>query len=250
MPKLLVCQHVPYEPLGTLDPKLRDSGFRIRYVNFGRDPRARPTLDGYDGLVVLGGPMNVDEVERHPHLATEVDLLRDAMGRGLPVLGVCLGAQLIAKTLGAKVRTAERKEIGWHDVALTAAGLDDPLLGQLGDRHRLFQWHRDVFDLPPGAVHLASSERCAYQAFRVGTNVYGFQFHLEVDEPLVERWLEVPAHLEEVDALGGELTPEAIRAETRQRIRAMQATAGRVFDALVAIFDPSLPRRARLLPSR
>ena len=249
MPKLLVCQHVPYEPLGTLDPKLRESGFRLRYVNFGRDPHAQPNLDGYDGLVVLGGPMNVDEVERHPHLATEVDLLTRAMDRNLPVLGICLGAQLIAKALGAGVRPAEQKEIGWHDVALTEAGKADPLLGHLDERHRLFQWHRDVFDLPPGAVHLATSERCAYQAFRIGTNVYGFQFHLEVDEPLIERWLRVPAHLAEIAALGGETELDGIRGETRQRIAPMQARASRVFEALVRLFG-TRERRVRILPSR
>src|SRR6266542_2726158 len=131
MPKLLVCQHVPYEPLGTLDPKLRRSGFRIRYVNFGRDPHARPTLEGYAGLVVLGGPMNVDQVDRHPHLATEVELVLEAIDRQIPVLGVCLGAQLIAKALGAAVRAGAKKEIGWHDVALTEVGGSDPLLGHL-----------------------------------------------------------------------------------------------------------------------
>jgi len=248
MPKLLVCQHVAWEPLGTLDPRLRASGFRIRYVNFGRDPRAQPTLDGYGGLVILGGPMNVDDVERHPHLGTEVSLVLDALERKIPVLGICLGAQLIAKALGASVRAADRKEIGWHDVSLSEGGKRDPVLGHLGAETRLFQWHGDVFDLPGEATHLASSERCACQAFRYGDNVYGFQFHLEVDEPLVERWLQVPAHRQEIEGLGGEIDPDRIRAETRSQIREMTAAADRVFGELVTLFGRR--PKVRFLPSR
>jgi GMP synthase (glutamine-hydrolysing) len=249
MPKLLVCQHVPYEPLGTLDPKLRRSGFRIRYVNFGRDPHMRPTLEGYAGLVVLGGPMSVDEVDRHPHLATEMELVLEAVDRQIPVLGICLGAQLIAKALGAAVRAGAKKEIGWHDVALTDVAGSDPLLGHLARETRLFQWHGDVFDLPDGAVHLASSERCAYQAFRHGSNVYGFQFHLEVDEPLIERWLRVPAHRDDLERLAAEVDPDAIRRETRERIADLHETADLVFGELVRLFGAERPRR-RVLPSR
>jgi GMP synthase (glutamine-hydrolysing) len=249
MPKLLVCQHVPYEPLGTLDPKLRRSGFRIRYVNFGRDPHMRPTLEGYAGLVVLGGPMSVDEVDRHPHLATEMELVLEAVDRQIPVLGICLGAQLIAKALGAAVRAGAKKEIGWHDVALTDVAGSDPLLGHLARETRLFQWHGDVFDLPDGAVHLASSERCAYQAFRHGSNVYGFQFHLEVDEPLIERWLRVPAHHDDLERLAAEVDPDAIRRETRERIADLHETADLVFGELVRLFGAERPRR-RVLPSR
>jgi GMP synthase (glutamine-hydrolysing) len=248
MPKLLVCQHVAWEPLGTLDPKLRACGFRIRYVNFGRDPHARPSLEGYGGLVILGGPMNVDQVDLHPHLATEVSLVHEAIERNVPVLGICLGAQLIAKALGARVRAADRKEIGWHDVRLTAAGSDDPVLRHLGPSPRLFQWHEDVFDLPTGATQLAGSERCAQQAFRYGANVYGFQFHLEVDEPLVARWLTVPAHLRQIESLGAELDPQAILGETRSRIGAHRTIADRVFAELVAIFGRR--GRSRVLPSR
>jgi GMP synthase (glutamine-hydrolysing) len=249
MPKLLVCQHVPYEPLGTLDPKLRRSGFRIRYVNFGRSPQVRPTLDGYAGLVVLGGPMNVDQVDCHPHLATEMELVLEAIDRRIPVLGICLGAQLIAKALGAEVRTVAEKEIGWHDVALTDGGANDPLLGHLPRETRLFQWHGDVFDLPDGAIHLASSERCTYQAFRYGANVYGLQFHLEVDEPLIERWLRVPAHRDDLERLAAEVHPDEIRRETRERIPDLQETADLVFGELVRLFGSDRPRR-RLLPSR
>src|ERR1041385_5239346 len=115
--RLLVLQHVAHEILGTLDPLLKRAGFRIRYINFSRHPDAQPSVDGYDGLVILGGPMSVDDSDRLPHLVTEMHLIEQAMKRDLPVLGICLGAQLIAKTLGAAVYPNREKEIGWYDVA-------------------------------------------------------------------------------------------------------------------------------------
>src|SRR3954462_5067798 len=104
MRKLLVFQHSPREPLGVFDPMLRRAGFRIRYVNFARQPEVRPDVSRYNGLVVLGGPMNVDDATRFPHLTTEIDAIREALARGIPVLGICLGAQLLAAALGANVR--------------------------------------------------------------------------------------------------------------------------------------------------
>ena len=181
MRRLLVFQHVAHEILGTLDPLLRDAGFRIRYMNFGRQPDAIPSLESYHGLVVLGGPMNCDQVDRYPHLGREVEAIEQAIDDGKPVLGICLGSQLIARALGARVRKNPVKEIGWYDLEPTEAGRSDPLLGRLGARQKIFQWHGDTFDIPDHAVRLASSPDCPNQAFRYGENVYGLQFHLEVD---------------------------------------------------------------------
>src|SRR5262245_13216678 len=192
MPKLLVFQHIANQILGTLDPLLRRERIRIRYVNYDRHPDARPTLDGYDGLVVLGGPMNVDDAERAPHLRHEIDVIREALDRDLPVLGICLGAQLLAHALGAHVGRAPKPEIGWYDVAFQEEARSDDLLGHVDPIERLFQWHGDAFDLPRGAVHLASTAGCPNQAFRVGDRAWGFQFHLEVDEPMIDRWLSSP----------------------------------------------------------
>ena len=108
-PKILVFQHVPYEPLGTLDPLLKEAGFRIRYVNFGRDPHQRPSLDKYEALIVLGGPMNAHQIDTYPNLATEVDVIREAVENGMSVLGICLGAQLLAKALGGRVTRNEER---------------------------------------------------------------------------------------------------------------------------------------------
>lgn len=236
MPKLLVCQHVPFEILGTLNPLLKEVGFRIRYVNFGRDPQAQPALEGYDGLIILGGPMSVTDTHNHPHLKTEVDLIRRAIDRQMPILGVCLGAQLIAKALGAHVDRNPETEIGWYDVEPTAAAAEDPLLCHFGKPERIFQWHSDAFELPEAAVSLATSAGCANQAFRWGEKVYGFQFHLEVDEHLIERWLRVPVHQEELRKLHGKIDPDVIRRETPQRIERSQQLSHQVFRAFVEMF--------------
>ena len=246
MPKLLVLKHVAHEPLGTLDPLLRRSGFRIRFVNFGRHPGARASLDGYQGLVVLGGPMNVDDVERHPHLAHERELVSRALDRNLPILGICLGAQMIARVLGADVRRSRAKEIGWHRVSATPEARADPLLEHFGEIEPLFQWHEDAFDLPSGAVHLARSEGCENQAFRFGERAYGFQFHLEVDEPMVERWLRVPALQADVELVDG--GAERIRRDTREHVGRLQSLAAKTFAAFLRHFPGR--GRVRILPSR
>jgi GMP synthase (glutamine-hydrolysing) len=248
MPKLLVFQHVAYEILGTLDPLLREAGFRIRYVNFGRDPHAEPCLDSYDALIVLGGPMNVDELDRYPHLQTETEMIGDAIARGMPILGICLGAQLIARALGARVRRNPQKEIGWYDLEPTPHGKEDPVLGHLAECEKIFQWHGDTFDVPAGGVHLASSPTCRNQAFRYGRNVYGFQFHLEVDEPVVKRWLQVPVHLRELEALRGHIDPATILQETPRYMPRSQELSDRVFGSLIELFGAR--KRFVALPSR
>ncbi|MGH7805479.1 MAG: type 1 glutamine amidotransferase [Candidatus Binatia bacterium] len=246
MPRLLVLKHVAHEPLGTLDPLLRRSGFRIHYVNFGRTPDARPELDGYHGLVMLGGPMNVDDVAGHPHLGVERELVARAIERGLPTLGICLGAQMIARALGAEVRRSPQKEIGWHRVVPTDGGRADPLFTHFGEAEHLFQWHEDVLDLPSGAVHLARSDNCDHQAYRWGEHVYGFQFHLEVDEPMVERWLRVPGLQPDLELIEG--GAERVRRDTSEHLRRLQELAERTFRGFVELF----PKRARahVLPSR
>jgi GMP synthase (glutamine-hydrolysing) len=246
--KLLVCQHVPYEILGTLNPLLKEAGFRIRYVNFGRHPDAQPSLEGYAGLVILGGPMCVDDDEAHPHLRTELRLIEQAIAREVPLLGICLGAQLIAKALGAWVGRNHTKEIGWFDVAPTEAAKDDALLRHLAARERIFQWHGDTFDIPRSAAHLALSATCPNQAFRYGKSVYAFQFHLEVDEAMIDRWFRVPVHRREVEEMQGQIDPDEVRRETHLYIRRLKQLSDRVFGEFVGLFGPR--RRYRMLPSR
>jgi len=247
-PKILVFQHVPYEPLGTLDPLLKEAGFRIRYVNFGRNPESRPRLAGYEALIILGGPMNSDQIDTYPNLIREVEIIRDAVDLGKSVLGICLGAQLLAKALGGSVARNKTREIGWHDVDLTAAGLKDPVLSTFAERQQVFQWHEDGIVLPPGAVHLASSEASPVQAFRLGEQAYGFQFHLEVSASLVERWLTVPANQATLDEEAGRVDPAGIRRQCGESIEALEALSRETFSRWIERFEIG-PRR-RHLPSR
>lgn len=247
-PKILVFQHVPYEPLGTLDPLLKNAGFRIRYVNFGRDASQRPALDRYEAVIVLGGPMNSDQIDSYPNLITEVDILREAVDRDMSVLGICLGAQLLAKALGGSVARNRKREIGWYDVELTEAGRRDPVLSEFAPRQRIFQWHEDGIAIPDGVAHLAHSETSPVQAFRYGERAYGFQFHLEVDAALIERWLTVPDNQAVLAEESGNVDPEKIRAETRARIAGLETLSDATFSRWVSLFGGG--RRRRTLPSR
>lgn len=247
MKKVLVIQHVAHEILGTFHPLLKQAGIRIRYANFGREPHPVFEMKRYDGLVILGGPMGVYESNKYPHLLEEIECARQAMEQGKPVLGICLGAQLIAAALKAGVTPNQKKEIGWYDVSLTTEGKTDPLLGELAGTEKIFQWHGDTFQVPQGAARLAESSACANQAFRYGTNVYGFQFHLEVDEAMVERWLSISSMQAELCALAGHDSPEKIRSDTAKYIARQKELGRKVFSRYLELF--STKRKAVILGS-
>lgn len=247
-PKILVFQHVPYEPLGTLDPLLKEAGFRIRYVNFGREPRARPTLDRYSALIVLGGPMNADQIDSHPNLTTEVEIIREAVERDMSVLGICLGAQLLAKSLGGSVSRNAVPEIGWHHVNLTEAGSREPVLAAFDRSQEVFQWHEDGISLPPDAVCLAESAASPVQAFRYGEHAYGFQFHLEASRPLIERWLTVPDHQQLLSDESANIDVEQIRRRSDTSIEHLQSLSHRTFSSWIERFE--IRPRKRVVPSR
>ena len=246
MPRLLVFQHVAAEPLGTLDPLIRRRGHRIRFANFEREPDAVPSVDRYRGLIVLGGPMNVEDREHRRHLLTEMRAIERMLELGRPVLGICLGAQLLAHVLGAPVRRHHQAEIGWYPLHTTDAGRSDTVLSPLGESAPVFQWHRYSFDVPASATHLARTDGCEPQAFRYGDNAYGFQFHLEMDQPLIERWLANPTYRAEL--AGHEQDEDAIRTRTGQHIAAMQERADAVFNGFLDLVGR--PQRRYTLPSR
>ena len=248
MSKLLVFRHVAHEILGTLDPLLRNSGFRMKYVNFERNPDAKPIINNYDGLIVLGGPMNVDQTKQYHNLVTEIEIIKRAIDSQKPVLGICLGSQLLAKALGAEVRKNIRPEIGWYEVTPTSEGTKDNLISRFDGTEKIFQWHGDTFDLPNDAVHLASSHYCNNQAFKYGNNVYGFQFHLEVDTRLIERWLKVPENMKDIENTNGEISTEIILEQTPKHINRLIDLSNVVFGQFFDHFE--LKEKFHTLPSR
>jgi GMP synthase-like glutamine amidotransferase len=171
-------QHVPFEGLGSIEPWLRRHGHTVAATRLyaGELP---PSPDRYDWLIVMGGPMNIYEEREHPWLVAEKRAIRDAIGQGRRVLGICLGAQLIADVLGAPVTRNAQREIGWFPVELTPAGRSEPLFADFPARFEAYHWHGDTFGLPAGATQLASSAACRQQAYVWGGRVVGLQFHLE-----------------------------------------------------------------------
>ncbi len=248
MARVLVFQHVAAEPLGTLDPLLRARGHRIRYVNFNRDPDARPDMDKYNGLIVLGGPMMPDRSDLYPHLAVEMLCIEQALLQGKPVLGICLGAQLLAHTLGAAVQPCSEWEIGWYDLHPASAAGQDPLFQYLEMPQPVFQWHGYSFDLPAGSTRLASSEAAPNQAFRYNHNAYGFQFHLELDQRLIDRWLGLPEYLAELITSGVATSAEQIHEQTSRLIQQSAVLSDKVFNAFLDQLGVSNERE--VLPSR
>ena len=206
-------QHADHEGLGCIAPWLDTHGHRrsATLLQRGEHP---PAADRFDALIVLGGPMNIDEHERHPWLVAEKAAIREAIDAGRPVLGICLGAQLLADVLGREgqrhvVRNAET-ELGFHPVTLSEAGRGHPALAGLPASFTAFHWHSDTYRLPPGAVNLAHSTACAEQAFAWdGGRVLGLQFHLEVTRADVAEWfrempLEHGPYVQRPDAILGD----------------------------------------------
>jgi GMP synthase (glutamine-hydrolysing) len=184
--RVLAFRHVPFEGLGLIEPALRSRGIGFDYADLYTAGAGPPETDGYEGLIFLGGPMSANDLL--PYLKTEMRAMERAIGEGKPVLGVCLGAQLMARTLGAPVYRNTAPEIGWFDIRLTQAAASDKVFTGLNSVERVFHWHSETFDLPGGAELLAHSEQTARQAFRYGQAVYGLQFHLEVTPRMIVNW--------------------------------------------------------------
>jgi len=183
MAKIYVLQHHPVEHLGTIADALEGAALAWHYVQVNGGQPVPSSMKGAGGLIVMGGPMGVYQTDRYPWLREEMRLIEEAVKSNLPVLGVCLGAQIVAAALGAKVeRNPNGKEIGWGPIRLHDSAKEDRLMRGLPATITPFHWHGDIFDLPAGAVSLASSEKTPCQAFRHGDKTYGFQFHIEVTQ--------------------------------------------------------------------
>lgn len=186
MKRLLVIQNARCEHLGTLQSLFESDGFAIDRLIATDDANLPTQIDGYNALVILGGPVSV--YEKYQYLRDEEKLIQDSMVKNVPTLGICLGSQLIAKASGGKVYKGPMKEIGWYPVELTDDGLNSIFHGLKKDI-AVFQWHGDTYDLPKNAVTLARSDFYQVQAFSVGSAV-GIQFHLEVSRDMVMEWIE------------------------------------------------------------
>jgi GMP synthase-like glutamine amidotransferase len=199
--RVLVLQHIACEPPGAYEDVLLERGAVLTRVELD-EGELLPALDGVDAIVAMGGPMSVNDETEHPWLIGEKRLIREAAEGGVPFWGACLGVQLLASALDARVYAGPAPEVGVLPVRLTEEGRADPVLGALPKEFETLQWHGDTFDLPRGAVLLASSDPYPNQAFRFG-RAYGVQFHLEVSVPMAEAWAEVPAYEEYLDRVLG-----------------------------------------------
>jgi GMP synthase (glutamine-hydrolysing) len=196
--EVVVLQHAAAEAPGAIGDALRRHEIRMRIVRIDQDAPVPGSLGGAAGLVIMGGPMSVYDRDRIPHLSAELRLIERALSDGVPILRVCLGSQLLAAALGARVYSSGRKEIGWHEIRLREAALSDPLWHGIEGQFTAFHWHGDIFELPNGATPLASSPMTELQAFRSGTNAYGLLFHLEVGKEQVREM--VTAFADELEA--------------------------------------------------
>lgn len=225
------------DTLGIAVPALAERGVPVMRLDaFDAEPRW-PSLDEISGLVVFGGEMNADEIERYPYLLTQRELIRRAVDAGMPVLGICLGAQMLARAFDARVYRAPVRELGFKPVRITQAGEADPLLGAFHSGDRVFQWHEDTFDLPAGAELLAAGDDVQVQAFRMGRNAWGVQFHFEVDAAGVDAWLRVAEpSLERV----WNRTAEEVREELRLNLDTQQQRSRQLFSAFAGLLESPL----------
>ncbi|HWT67357.1 MAG TPA: glutamine amidotransferase [Terracidiphilus sp.] len=203
----LVVRHVAFEDLGHFAPVLASSGYGVSYCDVGLDAFDPATFAAADLLIVLGGPIGVYEEDKYPFLTQEVELIRARLAAKSPTLGICLGAQLMARALGARVYPGPAKEIGFSPLTLTSAGRVSCL--SVFEGKPVLHWHGDTFGLPAGATLLASTQICTQQAFSLGRNAIGFQFHPEAGAAGFERWLI--GHTSELAAAGKSIP--ALRAD-------------------------------------
>ena len=222
MKNAIAIRHVAFEDAGTLEPVLKDRGIALRYLEAGVDDLG-PAKDA-DLLVVLGGPIGIYEIDRYPFIKNELAIIEAAVKKGVPVIGICLGCQALAAVLAARVYPGKQKELGWDEMTLTAEGKSSPLGAIEGVC--VLNWHGDTFDLPVGATRLASTAITPNQAFTYGAKVLALQFHVELSERDLEKWLI--GHTLELATSKVDLGK--LRAETARYAPGANASSQRLFN--------------------
>jgi GMP synthase (glutamine-hydrolysing) len=237
---LLVLQHIACEPPAAFEDELRSRGLEVTRVELDEGERL-PDWREFPAIVVMGGPMGAYDEMEHPWLFEEKRLLREAVEADVPVWGVCLGAQLLASALGARVYRGEQPEVGVLPVELTSAAGGDPVFQDAPTTFPTLQWHGDSFDLPDGATLLASSPAYPHQAFRVGRS-YGLQFHLEVALDLATEWGDVPAYAQSLESTLGPGALDRLLAEVAEHadetVPLARGIFGRWLEHVVRVPDP------------
>jgi GMP synthase (glutamine-hydrolysing) len=220
-------RHVAHEDLGLLAQVLPDVGFAVTYRDTQRADLSDPTIAAADLLIVLGGPFGAYETETYPFLAREIGILERRLARGGATLGICLGAQLMAKSLGARVFPGPVKEVGWGRIELTAEGRASVLKPLSEDGAAVLHWHGDTFDLPDDATRLASNANYQNQAFSYDDRALALQFHLEADGAVLEKWYSGNAS----DLESVQMPAETLRAETMKISQAVRMRGAKIFAA-------------------
>jgi GMP synthase (glutamine-hydrolysing) len=237
--RVLVLQHIACEPPGVYEDVLRERGSALHRVELDEGD-ALPDWRGFDAIVAMGGPMSATDDATLPWLTAEKRLIAEAVGAGKPFWGVCLGVQLLAASLGARVYAGPEPEVGLLSVEITEEGRADPVFADLPDGLATLQWHGDTFDLPEGAVRLAGSPAYPNQAFRAG-NAYGVQFHLEVSPAMAHEWADVPAYAASLERTLGPGSAAGFVADIERRSAEMLEHGRSLFERwLDAVVLPRL----------
>jgi GMP synthase (glutamine-hydrolysing) len=218
--RALVISHQRDAGPGVFAPALTDAGHELDVWHFAETDQPPTDPHDYDAVLTFGGAMHVDQASEHPWIDVELALLAEMFERGTPLLGVCLGAQLLAAAVGGSAARASEPEIGWFDVEVTPEGIGDPVIGPLAPRFEAFEWHSYECRLPDDAVVLARTPVCV-QAFRIGRSAWGIQFHAEVTSDDARRWID-DYHSDD-DAVRIGIDPAALHAETERKIGAFNA---------------------------
>ncbi len=234
---ILYLKHIDIEGPGTIETFFQENGFKSRTVALHKGERLPQKLAGLEAIIPLGGPMNVYEEDKFPFLKDEDEFLKKALKEEIPVLGICLGSQLLSKASGARVTKSPVKEVGWFKVQFAPEGRKDQLFAGLGDEIDVYHWHEDMWEVPANGRLLATAPGCPHQALKVGKNAYGLQFHVEVTDRIIKDWCA--AYIAGDDPEKQKRAKDMIATYERKK-GLFNATACKIYDNFVKIIESRL----------